>query len=142
MSTHKDLVHLSYCSHAQTPLEQADLDLILKASQRNNQRDDVTGLLTYSGEVFVQFLEGPLEAVRRLMSRLEGDSRHRDILILSQGSDHERIFSDWDMELVTRHEAYQVLRDALSEANSYDKVIGLSSLLSRLDPGIGIPPNH
>jgi len=26
------------------------------------------------------------------------------------------------------------LRDALGEANSYDKVIGLSSLLSKLDP--------
>ena len=136
MSLRKGLVHLSYCSHAQTPLEQADLDLILKASQRNNQRDDVTGLLTYSGEVFVQFLEGPHEAIGRLMGRLQVDSRHRDIIVLSEGSDHERLFHDWSMELVTRQEAYQVLRDALSEASSYDKVIGLSSLLSKLDPNM------
>jgi hypothetical protein len=136
MSILKDLVHVSYCSHAQFPVEQAVLDLILKASQRNNQRDDITGLLTYSGEVFVQFIEGPPDAIRRLMGRLQSDPRHRDIIILSQGSDHERIFPDWDMELVTRQEAYQVLRDALSEANSYDKVIGLSSLLSKLDPNM------
>jgi Sensors of blue-light using FAD len=136
MSILKDLVHLSYCSHAQLPVEQAVLDSILKTSQRNNQRDDITGLLTYSGEVFVQFLEGPPDAIRRLMDRLQGDPRHKDIIILSEGSDHERIFPDWDMELVTRQEAYQVLRDALSEANSYDKVIGLSSLLSRLDPNM------
>ena len=136
MSVPKDLVHLSYCSHAQSPVEQADIDLILKASQRNNQRDDITGLLTYSGEVFVQFLEGPPDSIQRLMDRLQDDSRHRDIIILSEGSDHERIFSDWNMELVTRQEAHQVLRDALSEANSYDKVIGLSRLLSRLDPNL------
>ena len=136
MSVPKDLVHLSYCSHAQSPVEQTELDLILQASQRNNQRDDITGLLTYSGEVFVQFLEGPPESIQRLMDRLQGDPRHRDIIILSKGSDHERIFPGWDMELVTHQEAHQVLRDALSEANSYDKVIGLSRLLSRLDPNL------
>lgn len=136
MSIRKDLVHLSYCSHAHSPVAQADLDLILEASQRNNRREDITGLLTYSGEVFVQFLEGPPEAVRRLMDRLQGDPRHRDIIILSEGSDHERIFPDWDMELVTRQEAYHVLRDALCEANSYDKVIGLSRLLARLNPNL------
>lgn len=136
MSAPKDLVHLSYCSQAQLPFDQADLDLILQASQRNNQRDDITGLLTYSGEVFVQFLEGPPESIHRLMDRLQGDPRHRDIIILSEGSDHERIFPSWDMELVTRQEAHQVLRDALSEANSYDKIIGLSRLLSRLDPNL------
>lgn len=132
----KDLVHLSYCSHAQFPVNQLDLDLILQASQRNNQRDDITGLLTYSEAVFVQFLEGPSESINRLMNRLQGDPRHRDIIILSEGSDHVRIFPGWDMELVTRQEAHQVLRDALSEANSYDKVIGLTRLLSRLDPNL------
>jgi hypothetical protein len=136
MAVAKDLVHLSYCSHAQSPVEQADLDRILQASQRNNQRDDITGILTYSGEVFVQFLEGPPESIRRLMDRLQGDSRHRDIIILSENSDHERIFPGWDMELVTRQEARQVLRDALSEANSYDRIIGLSRLLSRLDSNL------
>jgi hypothetical protein len=134
MSTPMDLVHLSYCSYAQSPVALPDLDLILSASQRNNRRDDITGLLTFSGEVFVQFLEGPQEAISRLMDRLQLDQRHKNIIILSEGSDHERIFPDWDMELVSREEAYQVLRDALSEANSYDKVIGLSSLLSKLDP--------
>jgi hypothetical protein len=136
MSVFKELVHLSYCSHAQSPVEKDDMDLILEASQRNNRRDDITGLLTFSGEVFVQFLEGPPESIHRLMDRLQGDPRHSDIIILSEGSDHERIFAGWDMELVTRQEAHQVLRDALSDANSYDKVIGLSRLLSRLDPNL------
>ena len=136
MPTLNNLVHLSYCSQAQSAVSQPDLDLILNASHRNNRSDDITGLLTYSGEVFVQFLEGPQEAISRLMERLQVDPRHKNIIILSEGSDHERIFPDWDMELVSREEAYQVLRDALSEANSYDKVIGLSSLLSKLDQKI------
>ena len=136
MSALKEFVHLSYCSHAPSLVGQADLDRILEVSQRNNQRDDITGLLTFSGEVFVQFLEGPPEAVRRLMDRLQGDRRHSDIIILSEGAEHERILPGWDMELVTRQEAHQVLRDALSEADNYKKVIGLSRLLARLDPDL------
>jgi len=131
-----DLVHLSYCSQAQSLIGQAELDRILESSRRNNRRDAITGLLTYSGEVFVQFLEGPPEALKRLMDRLQRDPGHRDIIILSQGSDHERIFPGWDMELVDRTEARQVLRNALGEADNYAKVIGLSRLLARLDPDL------
>jgi len=132
----KDLVHLSYCSQAQSQIGQADLDRILEASQRNNQRDDITGMLTYSGEVFVQFLEGPSEALGRLMERLHCDPLHSNIIILSEGSEHERILPGWDMELVTRKQAHQVLRDALGDADHYAKVIGLSRLLARLDPDL------
>ena len=136
MPAAKDLAYLSYCSQAQLPLERADLDRILEASQRNNKRDQITGLLTYSGEVFVQFIEGPPAALRHLMNRLKDDPRHRDIMVLSQGSEHERVLPDWDMELVTREEAHRVLQDALGESDNYENVIGLSRLLARLEPDL------
>lgn len=136
MSILENIVHLSYCSHTQAPIKQSELDLILEASKRNNKRDDITGLLTYSGEVFVQFLEGPHDAVHQLMNRLKVDPRHKDIIVLSEGSDHERILSGWDMELVTQKEAYQVLQNALGDVETYEKIIGLSSLLAKLAPNI------
>ncbi|MBU6194998.1 MAG: BLUF domain-containing protein [Burkholderiales bacterium] len=134
MPTRKDLVHMSYCSQALLPIGQSDLDRLLQVSQRNNQRDGITGLLTFSGEVFVQFLEGPSDAVSRLMGRIQSDALHRDVIVLSEGADHERVLPGWDMELVAREEAHQVLRAALGEADRYDKVIGLSRLLAKLDP--------
>jgi hypothetical protein len=134
MPARKDLVHVSYCSQALMPIGQSELDRILQSSQRNNQRDEITGLLTFSGEVFVQFLEGPAAAVSRLMGRIQGDPLHRDVIILSEGAEHERVLPGWDMELVSRKEAHQVLRAALGEADRYDKVIGLSRLLAKLDP--------
>lgn len=139
MPAHQDLIHVSYCSRAHLPAGPEDLNRILQVSQRNNQRDQITGLLTYSGEVFVQFLEGPPEALRRLMLRIQGDPRHRDMIILSEGKDHDRVLPGWDMELVAREEAHQVLRAALSEADTYDKVIGLSSLLAKLKPDLHQP---
>ena len=70
-------------------------------------------MLTYSGEVFVQFLEGPPDSVRRLMHRIQDDPRHRDMIILSEGADHDRVLPGWDLGLVAREEAHQVLRAAL-----------------------------
>ena len=136
MPARQDLVHVSYCSQAQPPIGEAEIGRILQASQRNNQRDQITGLLTYSGEVFVQFLEGPPDALHRLMHRIQGDPRHRDMIILSEGADHDRVLPGWDMELVAREEGHQVLRVALGEADSYAKVIGLSSLLAKLNPDL------
>lgn len=136
MPAHQDLVHVSYCSQAQPPIAPAELGRILQVSQRNNQRDQITGLLTYSGEVFVQFLEGPPEALHRLMRRIQSDPRHREMIILSEGTDHDRVLPGWDMELVAREEAHQVLRAALGEADTYAKVIGLSSLLAKLNPDL------
>jgi hypothetical protein len=68
------------------------------------------------------------------MGRIQGDPLHRDVIILSEGAEHERVLPGWDMELVSREEAHQVLRAALGEADRYDKVIGLSRLLAKLDP--------
>lgn len=136
MPAKNNLAYVSYCSQAQLPIEQAHLDRIIESSRRNNRRDDITGLLTYSGEVFVQFLEGPPEALRSLMNRLKTDPQHHSIIVLSQGSEHERVLPEWDMELVTREQAHRVLQDALGDADDYEKVIGLSRLLARLEPDL------
>ncbi|MFM7698982.1 MAG: BLUF domain-containing protein [Limnohabitans sp.] len=101
MSTLNDLAYLSYCSQAQFPMRHDEIERILKTSQRNNQHDEITGLLTFSGEVFVQFLEGTHAALQNLMDRIQNDTRHNNIIILSEGGSHERMLAGWDMELVT-----------------------------------------
>lgn len=45
MPARQDLVHVSYCSQPQSPVEPDELSRILQASQRNHQRDQITGLL-------------------------------------------------------------------------------------------------
>jgi Sensors of blue-light using FAD len=129
-----DLVHLSYCSQARTGLQAADLDKILEISKTNNHRDQITGLLTYSGDIFIQFVEGPKASIDHLMYRLRGDARHKDLIVLSEGVEHLRLLPDWDMELVTAQEAHGLLRDALRESDRYGTVIALSRLLAKLQP--------
>lgn len=72
-----------YCSHATVSMENPlNLAQVLGASARNNRRDEITGVLAFSDGMFIQAIEGPDNAVDRLMARLRDDTRHRDLKVL------------------------------------------------------------
>ena len=60
-----------------------NLAVILAESQRNNDRDELTGALAAHDDRYIQVIEGPASALDNLLRRLEGDPRHRNIVILS-----------------------------------------------------------
>jgi len=73
---------------------------ILGASDRNNRRDGLTGVLMRHGGRFMQAIEGRRADVDRLMDRLRADSRHRNIRLISDQDVPERLFRQWPMTLV------------------------------------------
>ncbi len=108
-----DLYSLLYCSHATERLDSHDVWQIVTTAQRYNPQIEVTGLLMYGGGMFLQWLEGPRFQVRALMSRLHQDTRHNCITELhSFAGVSERLYPDWDMELVKPADIQQVLQDA------------------------------
>ena len=52
------LVRLMYASRANEPVRQDSLQAIMKKSTQNNPDIGVTGVLCFSGEIFLQVLEG------------------------------------------------------------------------------------
>eukprot|EP00667_Euglena_gracilis_P008015 EG_transcript_8106 len=65
-----------------TAMTRADLsELGRRAAEFNTQRN-VTGFLLFTRPYFLQFLEGPSEAVKRLYRRLRGDPRHTHLTVL------------------------------------------------------------
>jgi hypothetical protein len=113
---------LLYRSHATRPLDERELLPILMSSMRNNARVGLTGLLLYGppsplpesddpppsnvipfegAGVFVQWLEGPKDAVRETFERIGRDRRHADVEILAEGSREARLFPHWSMALET-----------------------------------------
>ncbi|MFD1789037.1 BLUF domain-containing protein [Sphingomonas floccifaciens] len=86
-----------YISTASNMVDASTADAILAVSQRNNSADDVTGLLYFDGKRFLQALEGEAAAVSRALARIEGDPRHRAIVILSDRIVEEREFGAWSM---------------------------------------------
>ena len=78
---------------------------ILSTSRRNNARARVSGLLYFDGRRFLQALEGEDEAVSATFARIEGDPRHRAIVILSDRQVETREFGDWAMAFKSRGQA-------------------------------------
>ena len=70
---------------------------ILGESQRNNERDGLTGALAAHGGRVIQVIEGTPGSLDRLLRRLAPDPRHRDIVILDRRPIAERRFEDWTM---------------------------------------------
>ena len=70
---------------------------ILGESQRNNEREGLTGALAAHDGRFIQVIEGTPGSLDRLLRRLAPDPRHRDIVILDRRPIAERRFTDWTM---------------------------------------------
>jgi hypothetical protein len=59
-----DLKRVIYCSKAAVPMSSLlNVASILAVSSRNNERDDISGLLAYAEGTFIQAIEGPVQAV-------------------------------------------------------------------------------
>ncbi|MDO9609498.1 MAG: BLUF domain-containing protein [Brevundimonas sp.] len=70
---------------------------IIGASDRNNRRDHVTGVLMRHDGRFFQAVEGARVDLDRLMGRLRADRRHTNIRILADRVIDQRLFPGWAM---------------------------------------------
>lgn len=70
---------------------------ILAQSQRNNDRDGLTGALAAHRDRYIQVIEGTAPALDNLLRRLELDPRHRDIILLDRVPISQRMFTGWSM---------------------------------------------
>jgi hypothetical protein len=91
------LVRLMYASRAADSVDQEALASILKKSKANNPGLGVTGVLCFSGGIFLQVLEGGRSPVSALYNRIANDPRHHDVVLLSYEEVGERSFASWSM---------------------------------------------
>ena len=124
------LVRLMYASRATAPLKPETLNAILKKSTTNNPAVGVTGVLCFSGDIFLQVLEGGRSAVSALYNRIAQDPRHHDVALLSYEEIGERSFSHWSMGQVNMSRLNPALVLKYSEGTQLDPyaVSGQASL--------------
>ncbi|MBI3380940.1 MAG: BLUF domain-containing protein [Aquabacterium sp.] len=91
------LVRLLYASRAAEALTPEAVDGILAVSRKDNPALGITGLLCYSGDIFMQVLEGGRDAVSQLYNAISHDPRHRDVVLLDYEEITERRFAGWTM---------------------------------------------
>lgn len=123
-----------YCSQAAHHMGKEVIDHIITTSRRNNPRFGITGLLTFGSGFFFQWLEGPEDNVTNLFKTISSDPRHRNVVLLTQENEfRERIFPNWDMELVKAQDIGTVLEDAMHEASDQKKKSVLFNMLQELN---------
>ena len=91
------MFHLVYVSVAETPFSDAALSSLLVQARHSNVHLDITGLLLYRPDAFMQLLEGEEKVVRNLYASIRRDVRHHDAVMLVASSIQIRQFPDWTM---------------------------------------------
>jgi len=114
------LVRLMYASRATETVRPEVLNAILKKSTHNNPAVGVTGVLCFSGEIFLQVLEGGRGQVSKLYNRIAQDPRHQDVVLLSYDEIDERSFAGWAMGQVNMNKLNPALLLKYSEAAVLD----------------------
>ncbi|WP_250003948.1 BLUF domain-containing protein [Actinoplanes sp. M2I2] len=84
-------------------------------ARRKNVDRDITGVLLFNRDYFLQCLEGDAEKITRTFRTISDDPRHREIALIAVHDVPERTFPDWSMGLVdsTSPELKVALRDVL-----------------------------
>lgn len=93
-----NLTRLVYYSQ-RNPSERLDIDQLIETCRRNNARMNLTGMLHYNGDHFIQVIEGGRAEVSALYHRIARDPRHSNIILINCVDVRERLFPEWMMGL-------------------------------------------
>jgi hypothetical protein len=91
------LVRLVYASRAAQPATPESIEAILAQCRAHNPALGLTGILCWSGDSFMQVLEGGRDAVNAKYGEIVRDPRHKEVTLLWYGEIPERRFAGWTM---------------------------------------------
>jgi len=92
-----DLIHIVYLSYSTKELSESELNGFLSTIRRKNEIQNITGLLLYNDEAFIQVIEGKREIINTLFDNISKDSRHSNIVKLLEEPIENRAFPSWFM---------------------------------------------
>jgi hypothetical protein len=97
----EEIMHIiAYTSECQSIDDDIDsiLSDIVKISKKNNEKTGLTGVLFLHNHTFLQIIEGAHDALESLMTRLQMDTRHKNIVRIIDEEIPGRSFGSWSMD--------------------------------------------
>ena len=88
---------LVYTSSASPGFKRGQIQEMLEKARLFNNSNGITGCLLYYKGDFLQYLEGNQVKVLGLFDKIQKDTRHSDIQLISHGHINAREFKKWDM---------------------------------------------
>ena len=126
--------NIVYCSRAVHDMDKEALDKIITTARHHNHTFGITGLLVFGSGIFFQWLEGPRDNLTSLFNIISADPRHSHVVLLTKEDEfRERLFPNWDMELVEAEDISAVLEDAMHAASDPKQKNTLSNMLLELN---------
>lgn len=117
------LVRLVYTSTITKGITDSDIQNILDVARKNNSLVDVTGLLLFNRNYFLQCLEGSRAQVNKIYHQILNDPRHENILLLDYSEVAEREFSDWSMGYIPEMNSTMPVNLKYSTSSKFDPYI-------------------
>lgn len=100
------MYRIIYLSSATTKFSNDEIMSLLESSRKNNEINEITGLLLYSDGNFLQILEGNKKPLDDLYKKISIDSRHKNIIKVFHGKVPERNYSNWKMGFSTADKSF------------------------------------
>ena len=91
---------ITYLSKAVSGIGPADVQDIWTCSIENNELRELTGALYFSGEFFLQVIEGEEEDVEWLYRKIAKDNRHEDIVEIARNDLAAPMFRELPMKFI------------------------------------------
>ncbi len=88
---------LLYVSHSHRELSENELLEILQQARTNNIANNISGILLYHKNYFIQLLEGEAEDIDELYAKISKDARHQKINLIGRYDTPKRSFPEWSM---------------------------------------------
>lgn len=118
------MIRLFYTSTLGTGVDRTEIEQILRVARRNNERDEITGMLILHEQKILQFLEGPEDKVTTCFDRIQQDTRHASVFCMHRLDAAKRAFSNWSMGLAKVDDMPVILAD---------NVRSLTEITTRID---------
>ncbi len=126
------LSHLVYVSNRKPNCTEEEIEKILESCKKNNPPLEITGVLLYSENKFIQLVEGEAKVIMDLYEKIKKDSRHTNPMMISYGPIKEKSFPSWHMG--TKNISKNAV-DYKTDITSEDKTVFSSILNGKEESG-------
>lgn len=118
---------IAYASEAILGLSIDHLDDLIRYAARFNLDMGITGVLLYDGSRFLQYIEGPPDAIGVAYGRILAARSHHEFVELGRGHVSRRVFPYWSMQMLPA-EPLEIRRVAQGDWSWLSRAGGLRRL--------------
>ena len=135
------LTRLIYASTKTEHFNSASLEEIIEKAASNNEKNDITGMLCFNRNYFLQCIEGSRTNVNKTYNKILNDKRHTQIILLDYSEINTREFSNWSMGYVPTSKLSAQINLKFSGSSEFSpyKISGASAYMMMLELKKSLP---